>query len=257
MSFRKIAPALCTCLALGTFGANAAQAAQWTLGTEENQTKAGSTLTKEGVECHTHPGTDLVLTSTLLGSALEVTVEGVECFETYINTVAVDAEDHSEGKLTLLGVKVLKPANCLVPGAPTTNLLTDKVIMDPTAGSTVVFDRFFTDKNPEGVEVPLLTFELIGALCALAETTVRVGGSVCGEAVHTITPGTYTPIPTGTLFATQTLRFGEAQQKTATSAAEPCALKVGAAAAQLSGAVDNLLSGIVNSVNKEKPFGAD
>jgi hypothetical protein len=264
MRFKKIALALFACLALGAFAANAAQAAQWTVGTEEGQTKAGTTLTKEGVTCKKHgTTTPLLFTATLLGSEVELSAEGVDCLEkagstnpAIINTLANDSGAHSEGVLTFTGVKVFKPSTKCTAGTVghsssgelTTEALTDEVIMDATAGSTTVFDKFF----PEVAGGAIFTIEFGGAECPLAGDSSAVKGSFCGEAVHTLTAGTYSEIPTGTLFSDQTLTFGKAQQETG-----GCTVEFGKKDITLDGAVDNTLAGTVIAANKEKPFGAD
>jgi hypothetical protein len=244
MRFKKIALALFACMALGALAANVAQAGQWTVGTTENQTTAGTKITKENVSCEKHSGSSLTFTSTLLGAPIELTAEGVDCVESTIDTTTAGV-DHSEGKLTFTGVKVVKPAGCKVPGEElTTGALTDEVIMDPTAGSTVTFDKFFTDPVG-GVAQPFITISFEGAECALAGNSAPVNGSACGEAKSN---NLTTANVTGTLTKVQTLLFGSAQQTTG-----GCALTFGKAAAQLTGAVDNKLSG----ANAGKPFGAD
>jgi hypothetical protein len=270
MRFKKIILALFACLALGAVAANVAQAAEWTLGTEENQTKAGARIVKEGVTCKKHGTSTLILTSTLLGNPVEISAEGIDCLKeagstapAIINTVEdfkegklIETTAHSEGVLTFTGVKVLKPSTkCSVPGGElTTNPLTDEVIMDPTSGSTVVFDRFF----PEPPATSFINIKFEGAECPLAGDEGPVKGSACGEAVHTNEAGAYVSIPTGTLFKDQTLLFGMEQQTTGNSTAKPCKLTFGGAnEATLDGAVDNTLAGSENAANKEKPFGAD
>jgi hypothetical protein len=259
MRFRKIALALLACLALGAFAANAAQAAEgdgWTIGTTENQTTGGTLIpsgTHERVGCKKHGTSSLVFTTIVLGTTLELTAEGVDCLEKAGSTNAstidnTTSKGHSEGVFTFTGVKVVKPANCTVSGGElTTNKLTDKQIMDPTAGSTTVFDRFFPEVAANG----LMAVEFTGATCALAEVSGTVKGSVCGESVHTNAAGTgFEPNKTGTLTKVQTTLFGSAQQTTGNSTAKPCALTFGAAAAQFTGAVDSSLA-------SGKPYGAD
>jgi hypothetical protein len=261
MRFKKIVLALFACLALGAFAANAAQAAEgdgWTVGTAENQTSGGTLIpngTHERVSCRKHGKSPLVLSSSLFGSAVELTAEGVDCLEkagsTKLETIDnTTGKGHSEGVLTFTAVKVVKPANCEV-GGPTHDLtsmaLTDEVIMDPTVGSTVVFDRFV----PELAANAFIGITFEGPLCALSGSTIPVKGTVCGEAVHTNAAGTgFEPNKTGTLTKVQTLLLGSAQQTTGNSAAKPCALTAFTKSAQITGAVDfELESG--------KPFGAD
>jgi hypothetical protein len=247
MRFKKIALALFACMALGALAANVAQAGQWTVGTTENQTTAGTKITKENVSCKRHGTTPLVFTSTLLGAAVEITASGVDCVNATIDTTEAGV-DHSEGELTFTDVTVVKPAHCMVPNDElTTGKLTDEVIMDPSGGA-VTFDKFFTDPVG-GVAQPFVTIPLTGVECALDGNSAQVFGSACGEAVHTNAAGTgFEPNNTGTLTKVQTLLFGSAQQTTG-----GCALTFGKAAATLSGAVDNELSG----TNVGKPFGAD
>jgi hypothetical protein len=261
MRFRKIALSLFACLALGAFAANLAQAAEgdgWTIGTTENQTTAGTLIPNgvhERVKCQNHTNkakeakTPLIFTSTLLGSAVEISATNVDCLEKKgsTNLATIDnttSKGHSEGVLTFTGVKVLKPANCSVAGEElTTAALTDKVKMDKkVAGSTTVFDEFF----PENATTGFITIEFQGSLCALAEDTGTVKGTACGESVHTNAAGTgFEPNKTGTLTTTQSLAFGSAQQTTG-----ECALTFNGATAQLTGAVDNELE-------SDKPFGSD
>ena len=259
MRFRKIALALFGCVALGAFAANAAQAAEgdgWTIGTTENQTSGGTLIpngTHERVTCKIHGTSSFIFTSTLLGAPVELAAAGVDCLERAGSTSAATIDNttskgHSEGVLTITGVKVIKPENCEVPGGElTTNGVTDEVIMDTTAGSTVVFDRLFPEVAANG----FLPIEFIGAKCALGGNEATVKGTVCGESVHTNAGGTaFESNKTGTLTKVQTLLFGAAQQATGNSTAKPCALTFGKEPAQLTGAVDySLASG--------KPFGAD
>jgi hypothetical protein len=248
MRFRKVALALCACLALGVLPASAAQAAEgegWTIG----GLGVIPNGTHQGVSCEKHFGafSTLIFTSTLLGSEVELSAEGVDCLEKAgsTNPATIDnttTRGHSEGVLTFTGVKVVKPANCSVAGGEiTTALVTDQVIMDTkVAGSTSVLDRFSAE---EGVWDSV---ELQGALCPLAENTAALKGTLCGEFTHTNAAGTgFEPTKTGTLTKVQTLLFGEAQQKTA-----GCALTTGGAAATVTGAVDFELG-------STKPFGAD
>jgi hypothetical protein len=262
MRFRKITLALFVCMALGAFAASIAQAAAgdgWTIGTTNNQTTAGTALatgTHERVSCKIHGTSTYVLTSTLLGAPIELTGAGIDCLERAGSSSAATIDNttskgHSEGVLTLTSVQVVKPAHCEVGGPTheiTTTALTDEVIMDPTAGSTVVFDRFFPETPANGI----MHFSFEGPECALTESIATVKGSFCGESVHTNATG-FAPNTTGTLTITQTLLFGPAQQTTGHSTAKPCAATVGSSTAQLSGAVDFELSG----ANAGKPSGAD
>jgi hypothetical protein len=254
MRFKKIALALFACLALGAFAANAAQATEgdgWTIGTTENQTTAGTLIpngTHERVSCKKHGTSSLVFTSTLLGSALEVTIEGVDCLERAGSTNASTIDNttkkgHSEGVLTFTGVKVVKPANCELMEI-TTNPLTDEVIMDPSNKTTgPVYDKFFPEVAANG----WFTFEFTGPLCSLEEDTGTLKGTACGESAHTNGFATgFEANKTGTLTKVQTLAFGNSSQQTTGG----CALTFNGAAALLSGAIDTELT-------SGKPFGSD
>ena len=251
MRFRKIALALFACMALGALAANVAQAGQWTLGTTENQTGAGTKITSEGISCSKHGTSGLELTSKFLGAPVKLTATGIDCVGATIDTTTAGV-DHSAGSLRFTGVKVVEPANCEVGGVNhelTTAALTDEVIMDATAGSTVVFDKFFPETPTTFVTV---TFE--GALCSIKGESAPVKGTACGEAVHTtgIEKEPWAANKTGTLTKVQTLLFGSAQQTTG-----GCALTLGKESALVTGAVDNELNGSVNAANAGKPFGAD
>jgi hypothetical protein len=262
MRFRKIALALFACMALAAVVANAAQAAGWEIGTTENQTGGGTVLTgSESVKCEKHSGSSLILTSSLRGIPVKLSAAQIDCVEAKIDNTK--EAGHSEGKLRFTEVSVVEPANCevgtTVEGKAhtlTTEALTDHVIMDPTSGSTVVFDKFV----PEGTTFLSITFA--GAKCTIGEETAAVKGSACGEAVHTEgSPLAFKAIPTGTLFKVQSLLFGKAQQETGNlPKAEPpvinCALTLGPVAATLEGAVDNELNGSVVPANAGKPFGS-
>jgi hypothetical protein len=246
MRFRQIASALLACMALGALAANAAQAGQWTIGTEENQTKAGTKLTgPETVKLEKHPGTDLVMSTILLGLPFSLTAESIHCRAKTSCSLSTTEKGvlKGEGALEFTEVKVSTPNCSISENKIVTEALTQQGRMDPTAGSTAVFDEFF----PESGVISTVRFE--GVKCPFLELEVVIKGTVCGEVVHTITPGTYTPSPTGTLFKVQTLRFGKEQQATGGCAE----LMFGNAKAQLTGAVDNELSG----TNKAKSFGAD
>jgi hypothetical protein len=243
MRFRKIALALFAWLALGPFAANFAQAAEgegWTI--EGTKIASG---THQSVSCEKHGTSTLIFTSTLLGESVELSAAGgIECVTASIDNTM--SPGHSEGILRFLNIKVLKPSTkCNVPGGTlqTTFPLTDNVVMDPTFGSTAVFDKFVP-----WVGVPaILTVRFEGAECPLAEAEAPVKGSLCGESVHT-NGSSYVANKTGELFVTQTLLFGATQQTTG-----GCALTLGNKAAGLAGAVDNKLA----VTNVGKTWGAD
>jgi hypothetical protein len=79
MRCRKIALALLSCLALGAIAASAAQASGegWII----EGSGAIPSGTHERVSCKKHGTSSLSFTSTLLGSAVELTAEGVDCLE--------------------------------------------------------------------------------------------------------------------------------------------------------------------------------
>jgi hypothetical protein len=253
MRFKKIALALFACLALGAFAANSASAAEgegWTVG--GTKIAFGS---HQGVSCAKHSGSTLIFTSTLLGSEVELSAEGVDCLEKAGSTnpatidngykvgeVTKGGPGHSEGVLTFTGVSVLKPSTkCTVGNVGkasskelTTEALTDQVIMDPTSGSKTVFDKF----SPETSGGAFVTIEFGGAECPLNEASAPVKGNACGQS----------PNATGVLLATQTLTFGATQQTTG-----GCALTLGTKAAGLAGSIDNSLAG----TNVGSTFGSD
>jgi hypothetical protein len=239
MRFRKSVLALFACLALGAIAANAAQAegTGWTV-EEKGLLKSGE---HEGGNCRTHGTTSLIFTSKLLGANVKLSASGIDCLERAgsKNPAHIDnttSPNHSEGVLTFTGVKVIEPSSCTISEELTTRPLTDTVIMDKTAGSTVVFDKIV----PETAGGAFFQLTFGGALCPIAEVPTNVTGSLCGEAVHTNAAGTgYEPNKTGELKKVQTLRFGPTQQTTG-----GCEMKFGSAATQLEGAVDNeLVSG--------------
>ena len=249
MRFRKIALALFACLALGAFAANAAQAAQWTVGTTENQTTAGTTVTKEGVNCSRHGTTELILHSTVTGIPITLKATQIDCVEFFIETGAGDSGAFSSGKLRFTGVTV-EPSTCSVPGGTlTSNALKGHIDMDTKVKeSTAVIGTLFPASGTVIVEVPLE-----GASCPFAGITAPVKGTVCGETVHTNAGGSaFEGERTGTLTKVHTMLFGSAQQTTG-----ECALTLGTAPAVFTGAVDSVLNGAVSVGNKEKPYGED
>jgi len=248
MRFRKIALALFACMALGAFAANAAQAGQWTLGTTENQTTAGTKITSESVKCSKHGTSELVFTSKFLGANVKMTATQIDCVNATIDTTAGGVA-HSSGSLRFTGVTVVEPGHCTVgnvggtQGEVTTEALTSEVIMDPSGGSAVLAKGF-----PE-VAPNIVTIEFKGAECAISGAPVAVKGNICAESVHTNAAGTgFEPNVTGTLTKVRIGLAGSAQQTTG-----GCELKLGNEKAQASGATDHELSG----ANAGKPFGAD
>jgi len=252
MRFRKIAVALLACVALGALAANVARAGQWTIGTEENQSKAGTKLTgPEPVAVSKHPGSELAFHASIIGIPVTLTAENIRCWSGAACTIETSkaGTDQGEGNLEFTEVKVSIP-KCSVPGNKlVTAKLTQKGLMDSAAGGTAVLDTFFAESPSETIIE--IVFE--GAECPIAGVIAPLKGTLCGEVTHTITPGTYTKSPTGTLFRVQTLLFGKAQQETGSIYPVICSLKIGAGVGQFTGAVDNELSG----TNKAKPYGAD
>jgi hypothetical protein len=258
MQLRKIVPPLLACVALGAFAASAARAAEgWTI----NGNALGS---YEEISCNNHVNSKgeakspLLFTATLLGETVELSAEGIDCLERpeglfdarIDNTIS---KGHSEITFTFTSVKVLKPSTkCTVgnvgrawSGEITTSELTGKVIMDPTAGSTAVFDKF----TPEVEGGAFATIEFLGPECSLSEDATSVKGSACGEAVHTNAGGTgFEASKTGELRVVQSLFFGKTLQETG-----GCTLEFGKKDAFLDGAIDFELSGF----NEGEPFGAD
>lgn len=253
MRFRKMIVALVACMAVAAVSASAAQA-QWTIGGEvEDQETAGTPLgaaAQETVEINKHPGSELILHGEVLGAPVTLTAEDVHCAAGA--TCTIDGSNfgtnHSEGKLEFTGVTV-DPSTCAVPGGKVvTRELTDEVIMDPSNPAGPVFDKFFP-QNTENVFVEIEFEESGTGECPLAGAVAPVKGTATGEAVKTNAAGTgFESVPTGTLRKTQTLLFGSAQQETGGGH-----LTLGKKEAQLTGAVDNKLSG----VNKNHAFGAD
>lgn len=253
MRFKKIVTALVACMAVAAVSANAAQAG-WTI---EGVGELGATA-QETVEVNKHPGSALVLHSSLLGAEITLTAENVHCAEVKAGECTIDGSsygtNHSTGRLEFTGVTVDlegKPSECSVSGggAATGNVrtepLTDEVIMDPSNEAGPVFDKFF----PENKETnTFVTIKLEGENCAADGAEAAVKGAVSGEAVTTNGSEEFVSLATGELTSPQTLLFSKAAQETAGTK-----LTLGKAEAQLTGAVDNVLSG----KNKEKAFGAD
>jgi hypothetical protein len=141
MRLRKTLLALVACFALTAVAASAAQATtQWTRGAEGSG--PGTTITSETVKVSGGP---FVLTSKVLGAEIKLTAEKVECTSTATCTISGAGE--SAGQLTFTNVKV-DPSTCSASnpggtiGTINTTALKDLIIMDPTAGSTTVFDKF-------------------------------------------------------------------------------------------------------------------
>src|SRR4029077_17122369 len=190
MRFKTIAVALFACVFLGAFTANSVQAAQWTLGTKENQapSEPGTKLPSEKIKCEKHPTVPFVLHSKITNVPITFNAAAVDCEGATIDSTAGGVAP-SAGELTFTTVTV-EPSTCSVPGGElTTKELTGEVIMDP-AGGEGVLEKFF----PE-VGTTILEITLEGPTCPFAEITVPVKGTACGETVHTLTVGLFSAIP--------------------------------------------------------------
>jgi hypothetical protein len=230
MKLRKLGVALLACMAVAAVFASAASAA-W-----EVEGKAQANGFTETVKVAAT--SNFTLVGTFLGTAVELEATGLECAKGVVCEITQNgATDASSGQLTFTGVKVVKPTGCSVATELTTNPLTDKLIMDKTAGSTSTFDEFFTDKKKEGekeVEVPFIEITLTGT-CAIAGTPFPVKGTVTGLTNNT-----------GVSAVNQPLTFSAANQTTGGGS-----LVLGKGAATLTGSATNTLSG----VNAGKPWG--
>jgi hypothetical protein len=231
MPFRKGIVGFVVCLVLAATTADAAQAAQWTVGAEG--TGPGTTLLQEEVEIEGGP---LTLTSTVLGTPISLTAKSVECSPEIVCFIFGAGE--SRGRLTYANIKV-DPSTCSVnspgqsAGTIQTKPLVDKIIMDPIAGSTVIFDKFSPASGTTFAEI-----ELTGASCPFSELSAKITGTLTGESLD----------PTGHLTVDQLFVFGSTQQTTGGGS-----LKLGTATAVLSGVINTFLGGI----NFGWAFGAD
>ena len=245
MAFRKMLLALVACVAFAAFATSSAQAAEgegWTI--EGVKLAAGKT---ETVTASKNAGSSLQLTAELLNKKLTLDATEVSCVSCTIDNTT--KAGHSAGSLKFTGVTVTEPANCTVhsagqpDGTVVTNALTDEVIMDPTAGSTAVFDKFFPESGSTFV-----TLEFTGATCVFAELDVTVEGTATGQAVH---GSNDEPSKTGENFVTQSLLFNKAAQETGGGLLYLSGVKT--KPAFLDATVNNVLSG----ANVGKKFGSD
>lgn len=216
MRLRNLVIAALASMALLGIGAGSAQAtAHWSV---EGNELSGSETVKIS-------GGSWTLTSTVLGTPVELTAEAVACG----STCTISGAGESAGALKFTGVKVVKPANCTAgnpgktTGTITTNALKDQVIMDPKSASGPVFDKFTPTSGTKLAEI-----EFQGATCALGEVSVGLQGSAGGEFSNA----------TGVDVAEPTLTFGSSQQTTSESS-----LTLGTAAATLAGKATEALSG--------------
>jgi hypothetical protein len=223
MRFKKMLIALVACTALVAVTATSAQA-QWTikgrtpekLGTGESET----------VKLHKKAGTELVLHSELLGIKITLTASNVECAPSASCKIE-GAANGSSGALKFTGVTVdleekkeAEPVCEVVGGSVTTAALKDTLTMGP---STATYDHF----EPVTAGGAFATITLAGKECPLAGNSADVKGSACGEGS-----------PTETHAKVQTLKFSAAAQT-----AGGCALTLGKKEAQITGEVENELSG--------------
>jgi hypothetical protein len=225
MKLRKLGAAVLACMAVAAVFASAASA-NWEI--EGKSQASGFTETVKIDGGHT------ILHGTVLGTTVELTSTSFEC--TAGVTCEIDQAgtvEHSSGQLTFTGVKVLQPSGCSVASELKTSPLTDELIMDPSGG-TATFDKFFTDKNAKGEEVPFIEITLTGS-CAIAGTPFPVKGTVTARANNT-----------GVSAVGQPLTFSAAEQTTGGGS-----LLLGKSPATLTGSATNTLSGI----NVGKPWG--
>lgn len=240
MRLRRTFVALSTVMAFAAFAAGGAQAAQWKI--------AGNTFAgNASISAARHGAIPLVFHSQILGVNVTLTASNVECLGCTITGGGVK----SSGRVVFTGVTVdinFSPApKCTVRtfaafgGEIQTKSLVDEVIMDPTAGSFAVFDKFAPSA---GGAVAELIFG--GSECPLNEVEANLAGTLCGESVET-TPGAgWVGLSTGFERVTQSFLFGEPQQLTG-----GCSLTLGKSSAQFTGALDTKLSG----ANAGKVFG--
>jgi hypothetical protein len=232
MRFMKALLALSACLALSAIATDAAHGAeQWTVGSEGSG--PGSTLA--GQEALEVSGGPFTLTSKVLGAEIRLTAQSAECELACVVFGAGQGED----RLVFRFVTV-DPSTCSVrnPGGTvgtiSTNSLRAKIIMDPTAGSTLVFEKLEPVLTSHG----LAELEFAGVTCPLAGTVVKVKGTVTGQS----------PNKTGTLKTVQSLTFGPSQQTTGGGA-----LTLGSEPAQLEGTANTKLAG----AHEGEAFGSD
>jgi hypothetical protein len=230
---RHLAGALIACVAFLILSGGAAQAGQWTLGTEENQTTAGTKINVENVICKKHGTTELAFTSKILGASIKLTASGADCVSATIDTTK-EGVAHGAGTLRLTGVSVVQPPKCVM-GGPSHELTTVPLTSDSTATGT----KYFPESGTTFAEVQ---FE--GPECPLSEVVAPITGSACGESVHTNAAGTGFESSKGSTLT---------RVRTILSKAGGCELRLGKSTAQVSGAGDSELSGI----NTGRPWGAD
>src|SRR4029077_8347084 len=193
------------CTAIGALAANAAQAG-WTI-------EASKLVGSETVGIFGGP---LTLTTEVFGMELEVEAGSIECTAGVECTIDnTTKEGHGTSLLTMTSVKVKKPLGCTVnsPGEPAgtvaTKKLTDEVIMDPTAGSTAVFDSFFPEAG-----TTLFELEFKGEFCVLKAVEFPVSGTLAGETVHAVGAERDIPTKTGELSIEESLTFSQSMEKT-------------------------------------------
>ena len=193
MRLKKMILALFACLALTAVAASAAQAG-WTI-------EGVSTFPSS--EAVSVEGSSSTLTGTFSGATIELSSTTLGCSGTCTIDNTKEA-GHGKVQLVFNGQAVSKPANRTIMspgqtnGVVVTKPLTSKVIMDPTSGSTVVADLFFTDKGP------FAELEFTGGKCTLNELRISLNGTIAGESSGT----------TCTLVVVRGLSFGSSQRAT-------------------------------------------
>lgn len=213
MRFRKLGLALLACMAMTAIAANAAQANWFVNGAELGATSQKAvTVSNEG---------SFTLESTVLGAPIVLNASGLECGG---SGCSIDGSsfgtNHSTGTLNFTGVTVATPAGCSVAGGHLeTEALEDEVVM--ASGGTETFDKFF----PASEGTVFVVVHLEGAECALAGVEAPVKGYVLGETAAT-----------GASASTQSVTFN-------TLSNSHSALKLGKAAATLTGVAQNSLTG--------------
>jgi hypothetical protein len=224
MKLRSLSAALIAILAVGAAYATAASA-NWEIEKVAQANGFTETVTVKEASNFTLEGTFLGATVVLTATGLQCTT-GVKC-----EISQAGAVEASSGQLTFTGVTLDKPSGCVSPASLTTSPLTDELIMDPSGGEPT-FDKFFTDKNAKGEEVPFIEITLTGS-CAIAGTPFPVKGTVTGRTENTKVS-----------LKSQPIVFNAANQTTGGGS-----LVLGKNAATLSGSATNTLSG--TNVGKE------
>lgn len=202
MRLRKTIVALCACIAVGAAAAQAADGEGWTI-------EGVKLIGLETATASKNAGSSLEFIGSALEKEIALAATEVACEGCTIDNTT--SSGHSASKLKFTGVTVKMPPNCTVhsPGSAggtvVTKALTDQVIMDPTAGSTAVFDKFFPETGTVIAEL-----EFTGATCIFDGTVWQVNGTLTGQFVHAGDAADRT----GEDLVTQSLLFNDAAQKT-------------------------------------------